>query len=72
MGTPNKIQQIEAREGKPMREILMERFEKHGTLTGIADELGVSQGTVSLWLIRFNLKLETKAALVPMEGGEPS
>lgn len=47
---------IEAEYGKPMRQILIELFEKHGSQTQIAQELGVNQSTISDWVLRCGLR----------------
>lgn len=46
----SKFRAIEAQEQRPMGLILKELYGKHGNQTRVARELGVSQGTVSLWL----------------------
>jgi hypothetical protein len=53
-----------------MKRILIDLFEQHGSLTGIAKELGVTQGTVSLWLIKVGLRLEPRTQLVDADRRE--
>lgn len=53
---PSKLKQIENARGRPMPEILRELYARHGSQVEIARELGVSQSTVSLWLMRFGLR----------------
>lgn len=54
-----RIKQLEKKHGKPLREILIEAFNRHGSQSAVAESLGVSQPTISLWLIRVNLKQQT-------------
>jgi predicted transcriptional regulator len=62
----NKQSEIEKREGRPIKEVLIEMYEKHGhrrrPQETIAQWLGVSQSTISQWL-RFE-GLTTKTILV--------
>lgn len=62
---PSKIEELEHQEGRPIREILQEMFEKHGSQAKVAKELGVNQSTVSYWLLK--LGLEQKTVLVEKE-----
>jgi hypothetical protein len=55
----NKMNELQAQKGKPLRELIIEYWDKHGTQQGIADELGVSQGTISLWMFRLGLTFKT-------------
>jgi predicted transcriptional regulator len=55
----SKSGQIELLYKKPLEEILSEMIEKHGSVTATAKELGVTQGTVSLWLKWKGLKVKT-------------
>lgn len=45
-----KAKELERQHGKPLGEILIEAFNQHRTQAAVARELGVSQGTVSLWI----------------------
>jgi len=59
---PNKtlaVYLLEQKFGKPIQEILVELFEKHGSQTAIAEAIGVTQGTVSIWFKRYGVQLET-------------
>lgn len=58
----SKITEIEAARGKPLREILVELYQQYGNLYIVAKELGVTQGTVSLWLIRCGLEVRSVVA----------
>lgn len=62
----SKFKEIEQREGQPMREILTALYQKYGNLDLVAESLGVSQGTISLWLTRCGLEL--RYALMPKKG----
>lgn len=59
----SKFEEIERREGQPMRSILKKAYAKHGNQTGVAKSLGVSQGSLSLWLKK--LGMQQKTILVP-------
>lgn len=52
----SKLKQIERARGRPMSELLKELYAQHGSQVEVARDLGVSQGTVSLWLMRFGLR----------------
>lgn len=54
-----KMQDVERRYGKPVREVLKDLFVQHGNINRVANELGVSQSTVSNWLMRLNMRLHT-------------
>jgi DNA-binding MarR family transcriptional regulator len=62
----NKQSEIEKREGRPIKQVLIEMYEKYGheprPQQAIATKLGVSQSTVSQWL-RYE-RLVTKTVLV--------
>lgn len=59
----SKFETIEAQHGRKMRDILMDLYGKHGSITEVSKQLGVSQGTVSLWLIRVGLEVVTTSEL---------
>jgi transposase-like protein len=50
---------IELKFGKSLKGLLPELMEQHGSVSAIADALGVSQGTVSVWLKICGLKIKT-------------
>lgn len=52
----NKLREIEQARGVSMPDLLRELYTRHNTQAEIARDLGVSQGTVSLWLMRFGLR----------------
>lgn len=54
---PSKFQVIEKERNKSMREILLEEFQRLESATSVAEALGVTQGTVSLWIARCGLKI---------------
>ena len=56
---PSKMKQIEARKGIPIKEVLVESFSRNSTQSAVARELGVSQSTINLWLIRLRLRIKT-------------
>lgn len=57
--TPKMIE-IEKRENKPIEDILIETFNREGSVTGAAASLGVNKGTVSLWIRLLRLRIEQK------------
>lgn len=61
----SKMKDIEVEHGKPMRTILLELFRQYGNQRDVAKALGVSQGTISMWLIRCGL--EVRSVLVQRE-----
>ena len=73
----SKMQEVEDREGRTLRELLPELYRKHARQSNqqqaVADELGVKQPTVSQWIGK--LRLVPITTLVPeedvgQEGGE--
>jgi transposase-like protein len=60
-----KMEQIAEEKGKPIRQILQEEFEKHGSQVAVAKELGINQSTLSYWLLKLNL--EQRSVLVERE-----
>lgn len=60
-----KLQQVEQERGKPIKAVLIELHEKHGSLKKVADELGVTRSTLWAWLLRTGL--EEKSILVERE-----
>lgn len=59
----SKMQQIETQKGKPIEDIITELYEKHGSQTAVAAELGIAQGTLSVWLVKLGLK--EKLVVIP-------
>lgn len=55
----SKMELIQQERGKPLKQILKELWETHESQQAVADELGVSQGTISLWMVRLGLTLKT-------------
>lgn len=51
-----KIREIEDRYGRPMPEVLISLYDRHGGQVGTAEELGVNQSTVSRWARYFKLR----------------
>jgi DNA-binding MarR family transcriptional regulator len=60
---------VKSHEGKPMEVILTEAYDQYDGQTAVAEHLGVSQGTISLWLKILGLK--EKATLVKRETKQP-
>jgi hypothetical protein len=59
------IQEIEDREGKPIRDVLIEKYQKHGVGHKVAKDLGISPGYLST--IERILHLRKHTVLVPDE-----
>lgn len=57
----SKIGLVEAQYGKPLRQVLIDLFQKHGNINVVAKNLSVQQSTVSYWLLRERLNLVTRA-----------
>jgi len=51
-----QLEELARKQGKSVREILQELFQKHGTQAQVAKQLGVNQSTVAYWLLKLNLK----------------
>lgn len=54
-----KMQLIEQERGKKIDEILIELFQQHGNVYLVANELGVSQSTISTWLMRLGMEIRS-------------
>jgi predicted transcriptional regulator len=55
----SKIDLVEERYGKPLRVVLIDMFNQHGNINTVAEVLGVSQSTISGWLIRCGLSIKS-------------
>jgi transposase-like protein len=44
------VQLLEARQGKPLREILVALYREHGSIAKVARALGVTRQTLWLWM----------------------
>jgi hypothetical protein len=58
-GFRNKGRELEEIHRKPLRELLIEAVEIHGSVSEAAKALGVTQGTFSNWLAIHQLRLKT-------------
>lgn len=65
MAARSKLKEIEVRQGMNMADILRLLYEQYDTQSSVADALGVSQSTISLWLRR--LGLAEKTTLVKLD-----
>lgn len=59
-----KAKKLEQQYGMPLKDILIAAFQQHNTQQKVADELGVSQGTISLWA-RMNGLIKTHSYILP-------
>jgi len=55
----SKSDLIEQEFGRPLPEVLEDLFQEHGSQVAVAKALGVTQGTVSLWLVRYGFSQKT-------------
>lgn len=55
----SKIRALADKQGKPVEVVLRDAFKQHGTQSAVAAALGVSQSTISLWLLRLGLTQKT-------------
>lgn len=51
----SRMKAVEEERGKPLKDVIKELWQEYESQEAIADELGVSQGTISLWMIRLGL-----------------
>lgn len=59
--TPRMMRIAARHAGQDIRAILLDAYRRHNTLTGVAEELGVTRATVSGWFAR--LGLPTRATI---------
>ena len=59
----NRMKMLEQEKGKPIREIIQHAFDQCDTQSEAADLLGISQSTLSLWLLRLGYRQKTKIVL---------
>lgn len=64
-----RIQDIAKERGKTVEQLLVDTFERTGSQVKVAEELGMTQGTISLWLNR--LGYATKTILVKKTQNAP-
>ncbi|MBI2847067.1 MAG: hypothetical protein HYX82_04210 [Chloroflexi bacterium] len=62
------MRQIEERYQKPLERLLPEMYNEKG-LPGMAQEMGISKGTLWYWLLRFGVNVR-RIALAPGESLE--
>jgi molybdenum-dependent DNA-binding transcriptional regulator ModE len=55
----HKGRELEEAHQKPLRDLLIEAVDTHGSVSDAAKALGVSQGTLSTWLAIHQLRLKT-------------
>jgi hypothetical protein len=63
---PNRLAEMAEKEGRSVKELLIEAYESHGSQTGVAAALGISQSRLSQIIKELNLR--EKRILVPLEG----
>jgi len=59
MAARNKAREIETLEGRPLKEILIEKFDQLGTQAAVARDMGVDQATIWKWLLQQRLRAKT-------------
>ena len=62
MNKTPKMQEIETERNMPIEDLLQSLYLKHRRQTDVAKELGITQSTLSYWLMK--LKLEERVVLV--------
>ena len=60
-----KMLEIEKQYGESIEKLLARLYVEHGTMEGVAEELGVAVSTISMWFLR--LGLPTAERRVPEE-----
>lgn len=55
----SKIKEVEKRYKMPIRDVLMHLYNRKGSLSSVGNELGVSQPTLSTWLLREGLEIRS-------------
>lgn len=50
-----KMLEIEREKGQPIEAVLQDLYKRNDTQSAVAAELGITQSTLSLWLMRLNL-----------------
>lgn len=59
MAKLSKLKEMEQSQGKSIREILTELYMEYGSQTKVAKALGISQSTLSVWLLKSGLQEQT-------------
>lgn len=59
----NRMKLLEQEKGKPIQEIIQQAFDQSDTQSEAAKLLGVSQSTLSLWLMRLGYRQKTTIVL---------
>ena len=54
------MRQVEEKYKRPLERLLPEKYNEKG-LPGMAEEMGISKGTLWYWLLKFNIKVERRA-----------
>lgn len=57
--TNTRIKALEQEFGATLPEILIYVYEQERSLSGVAIRLGVSQSTISNWMVRYGLRVQT-------------
>lgn len=55
------VAKIASERGQTPAKMLIELFDKHGSMSGVARELNVNQSTISIALMRAGLKVKSVA-----------
>lgn len=59
----SKWDQLERKHGKPIADVLAAAFSQYKTQSAVARELGVTQSTIWMWLLKLELDIDVQ--LVP-------
>lgn len=68
MAGRSKLHEIQQQHGKPIQQIISDLYEKLGNQTAVARELGISQSTLSVWLVK--LGMEEKTVVIEKEAAQ--
>jgi DNA-binding transcriptional regulator LsrR (DeoR family) len=56
MAAQSKMRQIETEYGRPIEEVLEQLYAQYRTQNQVAQALGISQGTLSTWLLKLGYR----------------
>jgi transcriptional regulator with PAS, ATPase and Fis domain len=61
------MKQMEAERQRSLADVIKELYQQHGQQKRVADSLGISQSTLSIWLVRLGLEEKTVKTVVERE-----
>lgn len=54
-----RMQEVEHERGQPIEQVLADLFQEHGTQRAVAADLGITQSTLSYWLLKLRMSTQT-------------